>query len=370
MTTAVTEVQRIATSGARAVEAFTIGGLDLLAIPQLAVDVAGGPVGMNAGDSTTDLLLLRRTAEGYAPHALLSAPGGEDAEFFTIGERSFLAVASIRTGSGPYTFTVESTIFEWSGDGFAPFQSISTYAAKQWKHWEIAGRHFLGLAQGVDLPHLPGPNRDSLVFEWDGTRFVEFQVIPSAWAYNWHALQVADQFFVAHADHLRPSVLYRWDGTRLVPHQELVGRAGRAFADFAVGPDHYLLVASLEEPVRVLRWSGDRFIPGQALPGLGARELTVFEQAGRLFVIRVNFILGTPHDPEPELTSQVYSWQDGELQLVAEFPTCGGTDAMVVATGPGAIEFVVSNSLSPTLRFATESVRYTLSWAEERTMRS
>ncbi len=370
MTMVVTEVQRVATSGARAVESFRAGGLDLIAIPQLAVDVAGGPVGMNAGDSTTDLLLLRRTADGYTEHARLPAPGGEDAEFFTIGERSFLAVASIRTGSGPYIYTVESTIFEWSGVGFAPFQSISTYAAKQWKHWEIDGRHFLGLAQGVDLPHLTGPNRDSVVFEWDGTRFVEGQVIPSAWAYNWHPLRVAEEFFVAHADHLRPSVLYRWDGTRLVAHQELVERAGRAFADFTVGPDHYLMVASLEEPVQVLRWDGKEFRLVQTLAGLGARELTVVETAGGLFVIRVNFILGTPADPDPILTSQVYGWQHGELQLVAEFPTCGGTDAAVVSTGPDGIEFVVSNSLSPTLRFATDSVRYALSWANERTTRS
>ena len=212
MAATVTEVQRIATSGARAVEAFRVGDLDLLAIPQLAVDVAGGPVGMNAGNSDTDLLLLRRSSGRYVPHAVLPAPGGEDAEFFTIGERSFLAVASIRSGSGPYCYAVDSTIFEWSGETFVAFQSIPSYAAKQWTHWTIAGRHFLGLAQGVDLPHLDGPNRDSIVFEWDGSHFAPFQVIPSAWAYNWHPFELDGQFFVAHADHLRPSVLYRWDG--------------------------------------------------------------------------------------------------------------------------------------------------------------
>jgi EPTP domain len=67
--------------------------------------------------------------------------GREDAEFFTIGGRSFLAVASIRTGAGPYDFNATSTIFEWSGNRFVPFQEVPTFAAKQWKHWEIAGRH-------------------------------------------------------------------------------------------------------------------------------------------------------------------------------------------------------------------------------------
>ncbi len=364
MTATVSEVQRIPTSGARAVEAFQIGDLDLLAIPQLAVDVAGGPVGMNAGDSDTDLLLLRRTGGRYVRHGTLPAPGGEDAEFFTIGDRSFLAVASIRSGSGPYRYGIDSTVFEWSGETFEVFQSVPSYAAKQWTHWQIGDRHFLGLAQGVDLPHLAGPNRDSVVFEWDGSRFAPFQVVPSAWAYNWHPFEVDGQFFVAHADHLRPSVLYRWDGAQLVPHQELLDRVGRAFADFAVDTDRYLLVAGLEEPVRLLRWAGERFETVQTLPGLGARELTVVHHGGRLFVIRVNFILGTPHDPQPALNSQVYAWEDGQLGLVAEFPTCGGTDAAVVATGESSVEFVVANSLSPDIRFASESVAYTLSWTE------
>ena len=56
--------------------------------------------------------------------------------------------------------------------------------------------------------------------------------MPSEWAYNWHAFQVDDSRFVAHAEHLGASVLYRWDGRRLEPHQELMARAGRAFATF------------------------------------------------------------------------------------------------------------------------------------------
>ena len=152
MPVTLTEVQRIPTWGARAVEPVRVGGHDLLAIPQLAKDIPGGPPGMNGGDSDTDLLLLNRAGGRFEPWATLPAPGGEDAEFFTIGDRSFLAVASIRTGAGPYQFATTSTIFEWRGDGFAPFQELPTFAAKQWKHWQIGDRHFLGLAQGVILP--------------------------------------------------------------------------------------------------------------------------------------------------------------------------------------------------------------------------
>ena len=148
MPVTLTEVQRIPTSGARAVEPVRVGGHDLLAIPQLAKDIPGGPPGMNGGDSDTDLLLLNRAGGRFEPWATLPAPGGEDAEFFTIGDRSFLAVASIRTGAGPYEFAATSTIFEWQGDRFAPFQEVPTFAAKQWKHWQIGDGTSSGWPRG------------------------------------------------------------------------------------------------------------------------------------------------------------------------------------------------------------------------------
>jgi hypothetical protein len=363
MDAVLTELQRIPTSGARAVETFAVGGHELLAVPQLAVDVPGEKAAMNGGDSDTDLLLLRRVDERFVPFATLPAPGGEDAEFFAIGDHSFLAVASIRSGSGPYQYATESTIFVWQDDGFVPFQSIKTFAAKQFKHWRIGDRDFLGLAQGVRFPGREEDNEPSVVFEWDGTRFVEFQRVESEWAYNWHAFRVEDGWFVAHAEHLGPSVLYRWDGRRLEPHQELMARAGRAFATFRRGDAHYLVAAGLLEPPQVMQWRGGRFEPIQELADLGARELVVVEHGSRLLLIRVNFILGTPADPHPSLLSQVYEWHDGAFRLVAEFPTTGGTDVSVVDDRSDGLQFVVSNSLSEHLRFASETVLYSLSTA-------
>ena len=110
----------------------------------------------------------------------------------------------------------------------------------------------------------------------------------------------------------------------------------------------------------MLRWDGERFVTHAHLEGLGARELRVVEKDGRLFLIRVNFILGTPADPETSLTSQVYEWRDGAFATVAEFPTTGGTDVEVLAID-GDIEFAVSNALTADVRFAAETVLYALS---------
>jgi len=201
-------------------------------------------------------------------------------------------------------------------------------------------------------------------------KLAEFQRIPSRWAYNWHAFTAGQEFFVAHAEHAGPSVLYRWDGTRLVPHQSLAAESGRAFATFDDDGQTYLVVACIAAPTWLLRWDGGQFTEAQVLDGLGARELAVTRCGGLTLLIRVNFILGTPADPQPSLDSQVYAWDGGRLAEVATFPTCGGTDVTVLAdadadadggTGTGTVEVIVTNSLTPDLRFAAETVRYQLS---------
>ena len=352
-----TERMRIPTTGARAVAPFTLDGRSYLAIPQLSSDAEGTPPGMNGGDSDTDLLLLRREGDGYEPHQRLPAPGGEDAEFFRIGDQAYLAVASIRSGRGPYDYEVGSAMFNWDGQRFVPFQSISTFAAKQFRHFEIDGRHFLGLAQGVSLPRYQDRNRASLIFEWDGARFEPFQEIPSQWAYNWHHVQLDGQHYLAHADNRDPSRLYRWDGARFVEHQTLAEAEGRAFADFTVDGDTYLACAVLGGDSQLLRWDGQRFVPYQVLPGAGGREFAVVRGGGHVYLVRVNFLTGTHEDPTTSLDSLVYRWTGGKLEVVERFPTSGGTDVAVYPDG--AETFVaVSNSLTADVKFSTETVVY------------
>ena len=233
MDVVLTELQRIPTSGARAVESFAVGGRELLAIPQLAVDVPGAGAGMNVGDSDTDLLLLPPRGRALRRRSrTLPAPGGEDAEFFTIGERAFLAVAASAPARARTRYATDvddlrvarGRLRALPADPDVRRQAVEALADR---------RPALPRARpGRRLPRPRGRNRPSIVFEWDGERFVEFQAIPSRWAYNWHPFEVDGRFFVAHADHLGPSVLYRWDGSRLVAHQELLPRAGRAFATF------------------------------------------------------------------------------------------------------------------------------------------
>ncbi|MFJ6393868.1 hypothetical protein ACIQJT_40530 [Streptomyces sp. NPDC091972] len=352
------ETQSIPTSGARAVEPFEVDGMRLLAIPQLAYDIPGSQIDMNGGDSDTDLLLLRRGDKEYEPFQRIPAPGGEDAEFFRIGERAFLAVASIRRGKGPYEYATDSHVLEWNGETFLPFQAFQGFAAKQWKHFSIGEQHFLALAQGVVVPGHEEDNRPSQIYHWDGERFTHLQDVDSKWGYNWHAFDLDGHHFLAYADHVRPSVLYRWNGERFEPHQDLADRHGRAFAHFSIEGTTYLLVARLQSQSQVLRWNGERFVVHQTLPGPGAREFAVAHgKDGTVYVVRVNFVLGTPADPTTALNSAIYQWQDDRLTLVETFATTGATDVATIPDGQELL-LAVSNSLTADIRFASCTVLY------------
>ena len=351
-------VQELDTSGARAVMPFRLGGNLYLAIPQLAHDIGGQPADMNGGDSDVSLVVYRHQPDGFIAYQDLPVSGGEDAEFFKIGDRAFLATASIRSGRGPYSFNVDSTIFEWSAGRFERFQSIPTFAAKQWRHFKIGERNFLALAQGISLDNVAATNpSDSAIFEWDGTSFKKFQSIPSAWGYNWRHFSISGDHFLAYADHVLASVIYRWNGSGFEPFQTLAGQGGRAFLFFEAEGEAYLAFAKIVAETLLYRWNGKTFIEHQILSGPGGREFADVEYNGERYVIQVNFITGTPLNPNTALHSVIYRFQAGQLQVVGTFPTFGATDAAVFSVGSQTF-VAIAESLTKDVRFRTPSRIY------------
>ena len=143
------EIQRLPTSGARAVVPFIEAGRTFLAVPQLAEDLPGRPADMNGGNSDIDTVIYEWRDGGFVELQRLPSHGAEDAEFFHIGARAFLAIACIRSGRGPYAMNTRSLLFEWREGRFVAFQELASFAAKQWRHFSVGDRHFLALAQGV-----------------------------------------------------------------------------------------------------------------------------------------------------------------------------------------------------------------------------
>lgn len=354
------EHQRLPTSGARTALPMTIDGALLLAVPQLSEDVPGQDPHMNAGNSDLDMIFYRWEDGCFVEQERLATPGGEDVMVFEIDGATYLATASIRTGSGPYEMNARADIYRREGGQWDHVQAIPAFAAKQLSHFTVDGRHFLGLAQGVTVPHAQPRNpRESRILEWKDGRFEDFQVLEGKWGYNWHFFSVGAHRFLAYADHSSPSLVYRWDGEGFAPFQTISERTGRAFASFRQDGIDYLLHATIEGDSTLLRWDGAAFVAQQVLGGPGGREFELIRSGQALYLVRVCFIHGTPADPKTDLLSQVYRWEEGGFALAGEFPTNGGTDANAFIAD-GRHYLAVSNSLTPDIRYRQDSVIYRL----------
>jgi hypothetical protein len=352
-------VQNLETSGARAVECFTHDGTRYLVIPQLAKDVEGQPALMTVGDSDVDALIYTWDAGKFVLKQTLPVPGGEDAEFFKIGSRAFLAMASLRTGAGPYDLNAHSVVYELKDGKFEPLQSFPTFAAKQWKHFQIGDKHFLALAQGVSLPG-PAPVHSpiSVIFEWDGVKFQEFQTVKSAWGYNWAFFECAGEYFLAYADQTEASQILKWNGKAFESFQVLEGKSGRAFCFFQADGKNWLAFACLHDNTVLYEWNGTNFSNHQIISGPGGREMRWMPETAQL--ILVNFLHGTREQPLPSLQSYIYRFENGRLMVEKEFPTLGGTDATFFQDN-NETYLVIANSLAANVRFRTDSKVYKLS---------
>ena len=355
MAPTLTEVQRIPTSGARAVESFRVGGRDLLAIPQLAIDVPGTAAGMNVGDSNTEMLILERRGgallvlrhaprprwrgRGVLHHRRPALPGGREHPHRL---RALLVphrVVHLRVVGRPLRAVPD-------GRRHSPRSSGSTGRS--------ATATSSGWPRAWTCRTFEGVNRHSVIFEWDGEQFVEFQIIPSQWAYNWHPFEVDGQFFVAHADHVGPKRPLRLGRLPLRRRtRSLLPSSGRAFAHFTATVTTSCVVAGLDRALRSsCAGTARRFVDHGHLEGLGARELRIVEVDGRRTADPGQLHPGYAGGARsPRLTSQVYEWRDGGFVTIAEFPTSAARTSRCSRVN-GDIEFAVSNALTADVRFA------------------
>ena len=190
------EHQRLPTSGARADVPFALTGSQYLIVPQLAVDVPGTPAHMNGGNSDVGAAIYRWQDGRLVEDGLLPLCGGEDAEFFALGEDSYLVTAGVRSGHGPYRYNIDQVLYRWISGSWTPIQTFPAFAAKQWRFFRVGRRAFLALAQGVTLDHIEATNpRTSRIYEWNGRQFEDFQTLEGRWGYNWESFEIGGQSF-------------------------------------------------------------------------------------------------------------------------------------------------------------------------------
>jgi hypothetical protein len=270
----------------------------------------------------------------------------------------YLAICSVASGlQAPYNNHTTQFLYRWDGKSFKVMQTFKGYASKSWTHFEMQGKHYLALANGVQLPGHPKQDTRSYVFAWSGTKFEELQSFDSTWAYKFTQFNIGKRSFLALTDHLKSSKLYEWDGRKFISFQNFDDKGGRVFHHFKIGTTDYLALANIFSDSTIYRWNGKGFELNQTLKGLGGRNFLHFKSGDKDYLLKVVFITGTRQNPQSQQESPIYLFEKGQFKEVSSIKTSGAVRASLFESN-GNEYIALANSLSKEIRFAEQSVIY------------
>ena len=178
---------------------------------------------------------------------------------FVINGDTFIAFANYYNSQHKYS--VQSTVFKWSGGRFVKLQSLQTYGAFDVKCFNINTHTFLVFANRYSGSKR---NIDSFIYKWNGNKFVLFQSLPTHGAVAWHQFVINGQTYLGVSNHYddskkynTQSVVYQASGVRFIKYQEIPTDSGHGMTSFKYKGQTYLAVAN--------NYNGRRFNINSAL---------------------------------------------------------------------------------------------------------
>jgi len=186
----------------------------------------------------------------------ISTKGAFGCTAFVINGDTFIAFANQYSSQNKYS--VESTVFKWSGGRLVKLQSLQTYGVRDVKSFNINGHTFLAFANFYSgSKH----NIDSFIYKWNGSKFVLFQSIPTRGAIAWCPFVISGQTYLGvanhHADsqkHNTKSVVYQASGAQFIKYQEISTHGGHGMTSFEYKGHTYLAVANYNYKSALYNW--------------------------------------------------------------------------------------------------------------------
>ena len=210
-------LQTLPTLGCRSITYFSDNGDSYL-------------VAANHYDGNThalDSVIYKWNGTEFMNYAKVKTQGASAAQFFNINGESFLAFANYRNNTSVSIFSI---VYKWNQGKLEVFQKLPTHGAVDCKfHSSKTGQIFLVFANY----YTPGEgfNVKSVVYKWDGRRFVFAQNVQASAAIGVDLFESDEGLFLALASHRTASSwhsdtnVYRWNGTAFVLFQELEATA-------------------------------------------------------------------------------------------------------------------------------------------------
>ena len=232
--------------------------------------------------------------------------------FFAINKGKYLAVANYYDGS---THFVKSIIYKWSSGKFNKFQEIATEGAQRCTTFVINNDTFIAFANYYNSKKKYSVQ--STVFKWSGRHFVKLQSLQTYGTYGVKSFNINGHTFLAFANWYSgskrniDSFIYKWDGNKFVLFQSIPTRGGRAFHPFVISGQTYFGAANYYDDTQkhntrsvVYQASGAQFVKYQEIPTHGAHDMTSFEYKGHTYLA----VACNRNDQKYNINSALYKW--------------------------------------------------------------
>ncbi|XP_012665781.1 thrombospondin-type laminin G domain and EAR repeat-containing protein [Otolemur garnettii] len=340
-------------------------GIELFRIP-------GAGLFLATANRRATSAIYKWTEGEFASYQSLPTHQAQSWRHFTIGKRIFLAVANFEPNEKGQEFSV---IYKWSHRKlkFTPYQRITTHSARDWEAFEVAGEHFLAVAN-----HREGDNHniDSVIYKWNpATRLFEAnQTIATSGAYDWEFFTVGPYSFLAVANTFNgtstrvQSCLYVWLLGSFQLFQSFPTLGAADWEVFHIGERIFLAVANshsydaavqvqsdsyvLNSVIYELNVTAQTFVKFQDIPTCSALDWEFFSVGEDYFLVVANSFDGNTF----LVNSIIYRWQGYEgFVAVHSLPTFGCRDWEAFNTSAGAylIYSSAKEPLSRVLRLRT-----------------
>lgn len=228
--------------------------------------------------------------------------GGYDWEFFTIGADSYIAVSEPADSGGSSTWVGSTTILKFDGTSFVEFDVIIDGSGCEF--FTIGSDSYIAIAR-VSGP-IPFESLESVIYKFDGTSFVEFQTVPVGGA-DWEFFTIDADSYLAFASGwgVADSKIYKFNGTSFADFQTIPTTYASDWEFFTVGNDSYLsLACSYGADSKVYKFDGTSFIEFQSIPTSDAVDWEIFTIDGATYAAVANWYNGYTFDVD----STVYKW--------------------------------------------------------------
>ena len=292
--------QTLQTRGAYGVEYFSIADKHFLAVAHFW-----------DGTHQLDSVVFQWNGQRFVVFQKLPTKGAAHFKFFTLNSEKYLTVANYHDGS---TYSTKSVIYKWNGVKFNKFQEIATEGAKGCTTFEINNVTYLAFANYHNYQQKFSVQ--STVFKWSGGHFVKLQSLQTYGAYDVKSVSINGHTFLAFACHYSgssyntDSFVYKWDGTKFLLFQSIPSRGARAWYPFVISGHTYLGMANCYDSSQkyntqsvVYQASGAQFIKYQEISTHGAFDMTSFEYKGHTYLAVANY-----KNQKNNINSPLYKW--------------------------------------------------------------